>query len=135
MGRRNEQEAHASGTKQRHKIEALARVASKRREQEVQARCTLKRHQHIRELWNLASFGIRRMPRQGSMQQDIQAHSMFMCKHKQKRTAPEKYPKMLSKCLKIALTRGLEGVLEALLLQTSIEDALQVDFFQIWAPI
>ena len=54
--------------------------------------------------------------------------------HKQARTeanSPKNYPKMLSKCFKMALEMEPDGVLEALLIQTSIEDPLQVDFFQI----
>ena len=67
------------------------------------------------------------------MRQDAQAHAMCMSKREHKRRAPENYPKMLSKCFKMALEMELDEVLEALLIQTSIEDALQVDFFQILA--
>ena len=58
------------------------------------------------------------------------AHAVCRSRRERRRTAaPANYPNTVSKCFKVAFERELGGVLEVLLIQTSIADDLQVVFF------
>ena len=84
-------------------------------------------HKSILEFWNLGYVGHREDAHETRRATTLKRKRYL---HKQKRTNQENEAKTLPKFCKIALEIELDGVLGALLIQTSIKDAFPVNFLQ-----